>query len=99
MSKEDEYWSLLCLAEEQRDKAEKERDALRAEIDTMKQEHAIWEKHSLCEIVKERDRLREALEKECYCTDGGTHPSTCNPCEVIKGLHAQAALVISEEKT
>jgi hypothetical protein len=32
------------------------------EIDALREEHAIWEKHGLCQIVKERDTLKAALE-------------------------------------
>lgn len=36
---------------------------LRSEVETMRMEHAIWEKHSLCEIVKEREELRKAIKE------------------------------------
>lgn len=38
-------------------------ERLGREVTSMRYEHAIWEKHSLCEIVKERDRFRRALEE------------------------------------
>jgi hypothetical protein len=38
-----------------------ENKALIAEIEKMRMEHEQWDKHSLCEIVKERDLIRSQL--------------------------------------
>ncbi len=38
-------------------------DALRAKVNEMEYEHAVWEKHSLTQIVEERDDLRKKLEE------------------------------------
>jgi hypothetical protein len=35
-------------------------------------------------------RLREALKRECYCTDGDTAPSTCNPCDALSSSPSPA---------
>lgn len=38
-------------------------DSLRAEVERMRMEHAVWEKHSLTQVVLERDSLKAEVER------------------------------------
>jgi|SRR5689334_38307 len=50
--------------------------ALQLERDRLQREHEIWDKHSLVQIVEERDRLRAGLlGHACYCGSNDPDPS------------------------
>lgn len=40
-----------------------ERDQLRARVQELEAEHAVWEKHGLCEMVKDRDAARAECQR------------------------------------
>jgi len=73
----------------------KERDRLKVENEILLEEDRQWDKHSLIEVVKQRDRYRKALEEIVGVSKSGVDPRRYSSYEVIFKI-ARAALEASQ---